>query len=85
MVFKFSGHQFHGLKMLQPKSPQKNLNCSVYALIGALLFETFEDISIFKRWKFDEQSQAQARLWMRHAYLSINYGEEPPKIKIKYI
>ena len=85
MVYKWAGHEFHGLKMLHPKSAQKNLNCSVYALLGSLLFDTFEDISIFQRWRFDEESQAQARLWMRHSYLAIKYGEEPPKIKIKYI
>ena len=85
MVFKWAGEPFNGLKMLQPKSAQKNMNCMVYALFGALLFESFEDLGVFQRWKFDEASQSQARLWMRHAYLAINYGEEPPKIKIKYI
>ena len=85
MVFKWSGEPFHGMKMIQPKSPQKNLNCTVYALLGALLIDTFEDIGVFQRWKFDEASQTQDRLWMRYAYLAINYGEEPPKIKIKYI
>ena len=84
-IYKWSDEPFNGFKIIHPKSPQKKLNCVVIALMAILLFEQFGDITILKRWKFDEKSQDEARLWMRKSYLALCYGEEPPKIKIKYI